>query len=152
MMAAQKTFISSTFWTERIGSTAALKTLEVMEREKSWNVITKIGRGISSQLQSLADKYELSLNISGLPALSTYTFNVPNALSYKTLITQEMLKKGYLATNSVYVCTEHKQEVVNEYFSELDPIFAIIKQCEDGLDISTLLEGPLCHSGFERIH
>ena len=36
MEAAQKTFISSTFWTERIGPTAALKTLEIMEREKSW--------------------------------------------------------------------------------------------------------------------
>ena len=36
MDAAQSTFISSTFWTERIGPSAALKTLEVMEREKSW--------------------------------------------------------------------------------------------------------------------
>ena len=40
MEAAQSTFISSTFWTERIGPTAALKTLEVMEREKSWEKIT----------------------------------------------------------------------------------------------------------------
>ena len=30
MSAAQETFISSTFWTERIGPTAALKTLEIM--------------------------------------------------------------------------------------------------------------------------
>ncbi len=43
MEAAQNTFISSTFWTERIGPTAALKTLEVMQKEKSWEVITKIG-------------------------------------------------------------------------------------------------------------
>ena len=35
MEAAQKTFISSTFWTESIGPTAALKTLELMERQKS---------------------------------------------------------------------------------------------------------------------
>ena len=33
MEVAQKTFISSTFWTERIGSAAALKTLEIMDRE-----------------------------------------------------------------------------------------------------------------------
>ena len=33
MQAAQTTFISSTFWTERLGSAAALKTLEVMEKE-----------------------------------------------------------------------------------------------------------------------
>jgi len=152
MQAAQQTFISSTFWTERVGPTAALKTLEVMEREKSWDIITKIGTGISSQWQSLADKYELDINTWGLPALSGYTFNSPNALSYKTLITQEMLKKGYLAANSVYACTEHKQAIVDGYFSELDPIFAIIKECEDGLDVATLLEGPLCHSGFKRLN
>ena len=44
MEAAQKTFISSTFWTERIGPTAALKTLEVMKRVKSWEIITDLGK------------------------------------------------------------------------------------------------------------
>jgi glutamate-1-semialdehyde 2,1-aminomutase len=152
MQAAQQTFISSTFWTERVGPAAALKTLEVMEREKSWQTITQIGNNISSQWQSLADKYELDISTWGLPALSGYTFNLPNALSYKTLITQEMLKKGYLASNSVYACTEHTQELVDGYFVELDPIFATIKECENGLDINSLLEGPVCHSGFKRLN
>ena len=43
MESAQSSFISSTFWTERIGPAAALKTLEVMEREQSWETITKVG-------------------------------------------------------------------------------------------------------------
>jgi len=152
MQAAQQTFISSTFWTERIGPTAALKTLEVMQREKSWDVVTKIGSSISSRWKSLADKYELNISTWGLPALSGYTFDSPNALVYKTLITQEMLKKGYLAANSVYACTEHTQELVDGYFAELDPIFAIIRECEEGLDVNTLLEGPICHSGFKRLN
>ena len=152
MQAAQKTFISSTFWTERVGPTAALKTLEVMEREKSWETITQIGSNISNQWKNLADKYELDISTWGLPALSGFTFNLPNALSYKTLMTQEMLKKGYLAANSVYTCIEHKQEIVDGYFSELEPIFTIIKECEDGLDVNSLLEGPVCHSGFKRLN
>ena len=41
MESAQTTFISSTFWTERIGPTAALKTLEIMERIKLWEKISK---------------------------------------------------------------------------------------------------------------
>ena len=45
---AQETFISSTFWTERIGPTAALKSLEVMKRIKSWEIITSIGNKIKS--------------------------------------------------------------------------------------------------------
>jgi glutamate-1-semialdehyde 2,1-aminomutase len=152
MQAAQQTFISSTFWTERVGPAAALKTLEVMEREKSWEMITQIGRGVSNKWQILADKYDLSISTWGIPALSGFSFITSNTLSYKTLITQEMLKKGYLASNVFYACTEHKQDQVNGYFAVLDSIFETIKHCEDGMDINTLLEGPLCHSGFERLN
>jgi glutamate-1-semialdehyde 2,1-aminomutase len=152
MQAAQKTFISSTFWTERIGPTAALKTLEIMEREKSFEQITQTGRMISNRWKILADKYNLAITTWGLPALSGYTFESPDVLAYKTLVTQEMLKKGYLAANSVYVCTEHKQNVVNGYFEALDPIFSLIKECEDGRDVNSLLETPLCHSGFKRLN
>ena len=152
MEAAQQSFISSTFWTERIGPTAALKTLEIMERERSWEVITKKGQEISSRWQTLADKYDLDITTWGLPALSGFTFNSQKALSYKTLITQEMLKKGYLAANSIYVCTEHSQELINGYFECLEPIFSIIKDCEEGLEVESLLEGPDCHSGFKRLN
>ncbi len=87
-----------------------------------------------------------------MPALSGYTFESPNALAYKTFITQEMLKKGYLAVCSAYICTEHTQKIVDGYFKELDPIFAIIKECENGRDIYSLLDGPVCHSGFKRLN
>ncbi len=73
-------------------------------------------------------------------------------LAYKTLVTQEMLKKGYLATNSVYSCINHNKQIVDSYFIALDPIFAVIKECEDGRDVYSLLEGPVSHSGFERLN
>ncbi len=152
MEAAQSTFISSTFWTERIGPTAALKTLEVMEREKSWETITQTGLNIREGWQKLADKHGLSVNHFGLPALTGFTFNSPHALAYKTLITQEMLAKGYLASNAVYVCTEHTKQVVDAYFEQLDPIFALVKECEDGRSVESLLKGPVCHGGFKRLN
>ena len=152
MEAAQSTFISSTFWTERIGPAAALKTLEVMERERSWERITEAGRDIDRRWQALARKHDLPIQTSGLPALISFSFPVPDMLKYKTLITQEMLKKGYLATTSVYVCTEHTPEVVDAYFEELDPIFALIAECESGRSVDDLLEGPVCHSGFKRLN
>jgi glutamate-1-semialdehyde 2,1-aminomutase len=152
MEAAQSTFISSTFWTERIGPTAALKTLEVMERTKSWDTITQTGLNIRQRWQQLADKHGLQIDHWGLPALTGYTFKSDNALAYKTLITQEMLAKGYLAGNSVYVCTEHTSAVLDGYFAELDPIFATIKECEEGRDVMSLLKGPVCHGGFKRLN
>lgn len=152
MEAAQSTFISSTFWTERIGPTAALKTLEVMEKVRSWEVITNTGIDIRAGWMQLAEKYSLKIDYWGLPALTGYTFQSPNALAYKTLITQEMLAKGYLVGNSVYVCMEHTPKVVSDYFAVLDPLFALIKECEEGLNVMSLLKGPLCHSGFTRLN
>lgn len=152
MEAAQTTFISSTFWTERIGPTAALKTLEVMERVKSWDTITQTGLNIRQGWQKLADKHGLKIDHWGLAALTGFTFQSLNALAYKTLITQEMLAKGYLAGNSVYVCTEHTPEVVDGFFGTLDPVFGLIKECEEGRDVMSLLKGPVCHAGFKRLN
>lgn len=152
MEAAQSTFISSTFWTERIGPAAALKTLEVMERVRSWETITAIGETITAQWQEMALRHGLRISTSGLPALTGFTFDSPNALAYKTLITQEMLAKGYLAGTSVYVCIDHTHEVVADFFATLEPIFALIKECEEGRDVMSLLKGPVCHAGFKRLN
>jgi glutamate-1-semialdehyde 2,1-aminomutase len=152
MEAAQTTFISSTFWTERIGPTAALKTLEVMERVQSWDTITTTGLDIRQGWQQLADKHGLGISHWGLAALTGFTFQSENALAYKTLITQEMLSKGYLAGNSVYVCTEHSPAIVAGFFDVLDPIFGLIKECEEGRDVMSLLKGPVCHAGFKRLN
>jgi glutamate-1-semialdehyde 2,1-aminomutase len=152
MESAQSTFISSTFWTERIGPTAALKTLEVMERVKSWEVITQTGLDIRNGWQKLADKFEIKVTHWGLPSLTGFTFQSKHFLEYKTLITQEMLAKGYLASNSCYVCIEHTPSIVGGYFEALEPVFSLIKECEEGRDVMSLLKGPVCHAGFKRLN
>mgnify|MGYP005847231253 CR=1 FL=1 len=152
MDAAQSSFISSTFWTERIGPTAGLKTLEVMESLKSWASITSIGESIRAGWQNLAEKHGLEIRQFGLPALAGFAFNGDKALEYKTLITQEMLTKGYLAGTSVYACTAHTPEVVEAFFHELDEVFALISECEQGRNVYDLLKGPVCQSGFKRLN
>jgi glutamate-1-semialdehyde 2,1-aminomutase len=152
MQAAQTSFISSTFWTERIGPTAGLKTLEVMERTQSYGQITRTGEDIVNGWQRLAKKHALKISVSGLPSMAGFNFNALNSLAYKTLITQEMLKKGYLASNGIYVCTEHTEAVVGAYLEALDSVFGLISECENGRDISTLLIGPVCHGGFKRLN
>ena len=123
-----------------------------MERLKSWDTITATGNHIKHGWQQLADKHGLQIDLWGLPALAGFTIKSPNALAYKTLITQEMLAKGYLAANSVYVCTEHTPEIVDRFFDNLDPLFGLIRKCEDGLDVTFLLKGPVCHAGFKRLN
>lgn len=152
MEAAQGSWISSTFWTERIGPTAALAALAEMERTKSWEKITAIGLDNKKRWQALADKYGLKINQWGIPALAGYTFDSPNALAYKTYTTQEMLKQGYLAGNSLYPCLAHTPEILDDYFEKLDKIFADIRDFEDGRDVMKALDGPVCQSGFKRLN
>ena len=92
---AKKTFISSTFWTERSGSTAGLKTLEVMNSQKSWEIITKKGKFIKKNWKKIAKKNQLKIEIFGLDAIPKFTLPYKNWLAYKTYITQIFLKKKY---------------------------------------------------------
>ena len=153
METAQNTFISSTFWTERIGPTAALATLKVMEETKSWEVITNIGNKMRQGWQKLADNHNLEIDISGIPSLSNYSFKSNKSLEYKTFIAQEMLKKGYLASTNFYASTAHNEDNLNLYFEALNDVYNIISACENGdRRIEDLLKGPVCHSGFKRLN
>ena len=153
MEAAQSTFISSTFWTERIGPVAALATLNEMERVKSWEVITENGKKMQEGWKNLASLHNLKITLAGIPALSTYTFKSKEALSYKTLISQEMLKKGILASTNFYASTAHTNDEFEIYFNVLDEIFKKISKCEVGeIQIEDLIKGPICHSGFKRLN
>jgi glutamate-1-semialdehyde aminotransferase len=153
MEAAENSFISSTFWTERIGPTAALATLKIMEETKSWDIITKKGKKIQKLWQEIANENSIKINISGIPALSVYSFNSKNALEYKTYVTQEMLKKGFLASTLFYACVAHTDEHIKLYGDALNEVFGVIQKCEkDALNIDDLLDGPVCHSGFKRLN
>ena len=150
---SQSTFISSTFWTERIGPTAAIKTLEVMNKTKSWELITIIGKDVGIKWKKLGDKHQLDIKITGIPAMIGFFIQSRNWLKYKTYITQEMLKNDILASNVIYICTEHNKQEIENYFQVLDTIFSVISACEnDKLSIESLLESPVCHSGFKRLN
>ena len=152
MEAAQSTFISSTFWGERIGPAAAMKTLEVMSKERSWQRITAVGKRITRDWFRIAKVHGLKIKVFGLPALAGFAFEEPNHAIYKTLLAQEMLKKGFLASTAVYASCAHSPEILHAYAASLDRVFAKISRCEKGLDPRAILEGPVVGEGFRRLN
>lgn len=143
------TFISSTFWTERIGSAAGLKTLEIMEKIKSWEIISNLGKEIKKKWRLLSRKHNLDLNIQGLDALPRFDFDNNKSLYYKTFISQEFLNRNILASNSIYLCTEHSIKIFSNYFNILDEIFFKINQSiENKIRPEKLLNGSVCISGI----
>ncbi len=153
MDSAQKSFISSTFWSDKIGPAAAIKTLEIMEKEKSWNKITELGNRLIKIWKKLSIKHNLKIKISGLPSLAKFTFNSSNTQAYKTFITQEMLKFNFLAANSVYLSISHNEKILKKYSECLDEIFYKISECEKGnLNIFNILQHPVAFTKFSRLN
>ena len=74
-----------------------------------------MGNYIRKNWQDIADTNDLDIKIWGLPALSGFSFLSKRDNLYKTLITQEMLSRGILAGNSIYVSTEHTKKIVDNY-------------------------------------
>ena len=150
---AQDTFMSSTFWTERSGSAAALETLKQMEKIKSWELITKKGNKVQKKWNEIGLNNKLKMNILGIPALSTFSIESKNWLKYKTFITQEMLKKKMLCSNALFLSVKHDEKTLNEYLDNLNEIFHKISKFEKGnLNIDNFIDGPICQSGFQRLN
>ena len=153
MDCAKQSFISSTFWTERIGPSAALKTLEVMEKHKSWNRITYLGKKVILIWKQLSKRHNLKIDISGLPSLAKFNFTGINSQIYKTFLTQEMLKNNFLAGDSVYLSIAHNEKILSKYSNHLDEVFYKISECEKGnLNILKLLKTPVAYVPFQRLN
>ena len=152
MQAAQATFISSTFWTERIAYAATLKAMEVFERDCVWEKLNAIGERVQKLWRELADKHELNIKISGIYPISHFEFEYENALAYKTYFTQEMLKKGFLASNAFYASFAHNDEMLDKYYIAVDEVFESIQRMfVEKRSVFDYID-EVCHAGFERLN
>ena len=152
MDSAQDSFISSTYWTERIGPAAALATIKKMEQYKVQEHLVKIGKIVQDRWLTIAKKTGLSIHTGSIYPLSHFDFKENEPLILKTLFTQEMLKRGYLATNSFYCCFAHKEEIVQKYLETSEEVFTLIKKSIDENSCKNMLKGPVCQSGFKRLN
>ena len=130
MSFAQQTFISSTFWTERIGPTAGIATLKEMERLRSWEKITKNGKYLKKCIKKIADKNQIKIEFTGLDALINFKFEDEKHEIFTKFITNEMLKKGFLAKNSIYVSVAHSDLLIKKYLYHLENIFSKLRKLE----------------------
>ena len=145
----EKSFVSSTFWTDRVGYAAAIKTLTIMKREKTWLKLKSKGLIIKDLWKKYAKKYNLDITIQGLDALPTFIFNYDNHLELKTFLTQEFLKKNILTSNTIYLSAYHSNKVLKKYEKILNIVFKKIGEFrKNKIKISSKLESPVCLGGL----
>jgi glutamate-1-semialdehyde 2,1-aminomutase len=113
--------------------------------------LCKIGDSIMAGFLGLSKESGLKLKTEGIPPLPTFSFDYPEAQAIRTLFTQEMLCRGILASNSVYVSYSHNEQHVEKYLETASEVFGFLKRALDNGKVSTLLRGPVAHAGFKRL-
>jgi len=151
MDAAQTSFISSTYWTDKIGPTAAIVTIKKLKKYNIPQHLITTGKKVKKGWEEIADKYSLKINIGGIDPIGHFSLKYENPLVLKTLFTQLMLDRGFLATNAFYASYAHKKEHVEKYLNAVDECFAFIEKTLKQGNPDKYLKGPVCHSGFERL-
>ena len=152
MQAAQDSFISSSYWTEAIGPTAAIATLRKMQKVAVSEHARQIGAAVQEGWIKLAAKQGLDITVSGRPSLCAFTLNYDTvSQALRTLLTQEMLDRGYLANIAFYPSLAHTSSIVAGYFAALDEVFATLRAAISQDDVRQRLRGPIAHSGFARL-
>jgi glutamate-1-semialdehyde 2,1-aminomutase len=151
MSGAYSSFISSTYWTEGIGPVAALATIQKMKTVDVVGHVAKVGERIKSEWERLGKKYGLSIETSGFPSLAHFTFKHDEPEKLRTIYTQMMLKKGFLAGLSIYPTWAHADEIVSLYTEAIEDVFFNISKALKNDSMNTLLEGEVAHSGFARL-
>lgn len=152
MDSSKKSFISSTFWSERIGPVAAIKTLEIMKDIKSWKIISTQGKKIKDGLEKLSKKYNLNISFFGLDSLISFKFNHNQNRLFKTFITQEMLKQNYLASTSIYLCIDHSDKLIRDYLNKIEKIFFKLSTYIKKNKIINILNDKICIDSFNRLN
>jgi len=151
MEVAQETFISSTYWTERIGPVAALATIRKLKERDVPSHLINIGKKIQNGWRESAEKNRLKISVSGIYPLGHFSFNYEDPLILKTLFTQLMLERGFLATDSFYASYAHREKNVEKYLEVVDEAFEFIARAIKENKVKKYLKGPICHSGFRRL-
>ena len=147
MQAAQSTFISSTNWTDRIGPTAALATINKYKKVCAQRHLIDTGNQVKQIWQKAAKINGLHIKVSGLPTLASFTIHNQYAQLLNTRYTVEMLQRGFLGFRQFKPSLAHQAEEVNQYEVAVNEVFKILAADPTCKDLIT----PVHHSGFQRL-
>ena len=151
MEAAQTTFISSTYWTERIGPSAAIATINKHQQIDAGPHLMSIGEKVQAGWRRVADQTGLAINIGGIPPLSHFSFEGNDAMEVKALFVQMMLAEGFLASTSFYSMAPHTNEHVEQYLAAVKRTFAEITDLRGRGEVASNLLGSPAVAGFKRL-
>ena len=125
---ANKSFISSTSWTEKVGFSAALQTIKIL-KTKNFDHIKNIGKILKKDWIFFSKKNNIKITINNYESIPSFYFDhgKRNDELY-TIFTNFFLKKNILATNAIYLSFAHNKKNIKKYRDSLDAAFKYLNK------------------------
>jgi glutamate-1-semialdehyde aminotransferase len=132
MEAESKLFISSTFFPNSEAFVAALKTIEILERENVLEKIWKKGNTMMKKIQGLINTYDVGAELSGVAPMFYITFKKDETGAYKAKrkdFYTQLIRKGFFFTpfHHSYISHRHTPQDIELALTAMDETFAFIK-------------------------
>jgi glutamate-1-semialdehyde 2,1-aminomutase len=144
-------FISSTFWSERLGPSAALATLQAMEEDAAPKRVDALGTQFRKQLRLAMNENGAKVHFSGLPALTNIAIDgFENSAIVKTYLVNYLLERGYLAGPTLYAALPHEPEL-ERYVEVLSGGLADVLLMGPEALVSHWGEREIATQGFSRL-
>jgi len=121
-------FISSTFFPNSLSYVAAMKTIEILERDNILGQIWEKGEWFITQVKLLCAKYKTGAKISGIPPMMFITFEKDPDKIYKEkrteFYTQLIRRKIFLQPfHHGYICARHSQDDLQNTVNAIEESF-----------------------------
>jgi 3-aminobutanoyl-CoA transaminase len=133
MAAAQKLFISSTFFPNSDGFVAALKTIEILERENVIDNIWEKGNRFLKKVRILISKYDVGAELTGVAPMFYITFKKDTANTYRgrrdDFYTQ-LIRRGIFLHphHHGYICYRHTEQDLDITAKAIDEALAYVNE------------------------
>lgn len=125
---AQNSFISSTFWSERIGFTAALATIKKFKEEKADRKLISYGRSIKHGIENIGRRTGLKVTVEGIEPLLKIKFHAGRPNEYQTFYAGEMLKNGFLVGGNIYTSLAYNDRIIKNFLIQSEKVFLQISK------------------------
>jgi hypothetical protein len=114
--------------------------------------IARVGSCVQRFWEESARRHGLPVHVGGYPCLAHFRFDHAQADALRTLYTQSMLARGFLAGAGLYPTLAHTDAIVARYGEAIDGVFKEIAAIlAGGGEVAGHLRGPVAHSGFRRL-
>ncbi len=154
MEPASRMFVSSSYWSDNIGLTAALTTVRELKRRDSAAFFLETGEKLRQALNGSIADAGLSGEYTGLHTALSLSLSLPDENlrdKVNTLFIQEMARRGVHCPMGFILNMAHTDEVIRRTAEAATEAFEVIRSGLESDDIDSLLICDLTQEPFRRL-